>query len=90
MPGEKFAPFLGELQKIAFKVYLQESTEIREHLISNGFVGDIENSQMLLDLRKNLGELRIRILRGLQSSSQLKNFQLGSSNNGLVRRLQTS
>ena len=55
-PVEKLTDFLGDLQTLAFKAYPQESTVIREHLIFRGFHEGIENSQVRLDLRKNLGD----------------------------------
>ena len=53
-PGEKLSDFLGDFQTLALKAYPQESNEIREHLILRGFLEGIENSQVRLDLRKNL------------------------------------
>ena len=53
-PGEKLSDFLGDLQTLALKAYPQDSNEIREHLILRGFLEGIENSQVRLDLRKNL------------------------------------
>ena len=55
-PGEKLTDFLGDLQTLALKAYPQESNEIREHLILGGFLECIENSQVPLHLRKNLGD----------------------------------
>ena len=55
-PGEKLTDFLGELQTLALKAYPQKSKEIREPLISRGLLVGIENSQVRLDLRKNLGD----------------------------------
>ena len=55
-PGEKLTDFIGDLQTLALKACPQESNEIREHLILRGFLEGIENSQVRLDLRKNLGD----------------------------------
>ena len=55
-PGEKLTDLFGDLQTLALKAYPQESNEIREHLILTGFLEGIKNSQVRLDLRKNLGD----------------------------------
>ena len=49
-PGEKLTEFLGDLQTLALKAYLQESNEIREHVILRGFREGKENSQVRLGL----------------------------------------
>ena len=65
-PGEKLTDFLGDLQTLALKAYPQESTEIREHLILRGFLEGIENGQVRLDLRKNLGDADMGLDRDLE------------------------
>ena len=71
-PGEKLTDFLGDLQTLALKAYPQESTEIREHLIFRGFLEGIENSQVRLDLRKNLGEADMTLDRDLERALHIE------------------
>ena len=65
-PGEKLTDFLGDLQILALKAYPQESNEIRQHLILRGFLEGIENSQVRLDLRKNLGDADMTLDKALE------------------------
>ena len=65
-PGEKLTDFLGDLQTLALKAYPQGSNEIREHLILRGFLEGIENSQVRLDLRKNLGDADMTLDKALE------------------------
>ena len=71
-PGEKLTDFLGDLQTIALKAYPQESDEIREHLILREFFEGIENSQVQLDLRKNLGEADMTLNKALERALHIK------------------
>ena len=71
-PGEKLTDFLGDLQTLALKAYPQESNEIREHLILRGFLEGIENSQVRLDLRKNLGDADMTLERALERALHIE------------------
>ena len=71
-PGEKLTDFLGDLQTLALKAYPQESTEIREHLILRGFLEGIENSQVRLYLRKNLGDADMTLDRALERALHIE------------------
>ena len=71
-PGEKLTDFLGDLQTLALKAYPQESTEIREYLIFRGFLEAIENSQVRLDLIKNLGEADMTLDRDLERALHIE------------------
>ena len=53
-PGEKLMKFLGDLQFLAMKAYLEASNEIRYFLVVRGFLNGIHNSQNRLLLRKSL------------------------------------
>ena len=55
-PSEKLTDFLSDLQTLALKAYPQESNEVGKHLILRGFLESIENSQVRLDMRKNLSD----------------------------------
>ena len=65
-PGEKLTDFLGDLQTLTLKAYPQGSTEIRKHLIVRGFLEGIENSQVQLELRKNLDDADMTLDRALE------------------------
>ena len=71
-PGEKLANFLVDLQTLALKAYPQESTEIREHLVLRGFPEGIENSQVRLYLRKNLGDPDMTLDRALDRALHIE------------------
>ena len=71
-PGEKLTDFLGDLQTLALKAYPQESNEIREHLILRGFLEGIENSQVRLDLRKNLGDADMTLDKALERALHIE------------------
>ena len=71
-PGEKLTDFLGDLQTLALKAYPQESNEIREHLILRGFLEGIENSQVRLDLRKNLGDTDMTLDKTLERALHIE------------------
>ena len=71
-PGEKLTDFLGNLQALALNAYPQESTQIREHLILRGFLENIENSQVRLDLRKNLGDADMTLDRALERALHIE------------------
>ena len=71
-PGEKLTDFLGDLQTSALKAYPQESNEIREHLILRGLLEGIENSQVRLDLRKNLGDADMTLDKALERSLHIE------------------
>ena len=60
-PGEKLTDFLGDFQTLALKAYPQQSNEIREHLILRGFLEGIENIQVQLNQRNNLGDADITL-----------------------------
>ena len=59
--GEKLKDVHVDLQTLSLKAYPQKSNEVREHLFLREFPGGIENSQVRLDLRKNLGEADITL-----------------------------
>ena len=71
-PGEKLTDFLGDLQTLALKAYPQESNKIREHLILRGFLEGIENSQVRLDLRKNLGDADMTLDKALERALHIE------------------
>ena len=71
-PGEKLTDFLGDLKTLALKAYPQESNEIREHLILRGFLEGIENSQVRLDLRKNLGDADMTLDKALERALHIE------------------
>ena len=71
-PGEKLTDFLGDLQTLALKAYPEESNEIREHLILRGFFEGIENSQVRLDLRKNLGDADMTLDKALERALHIE------------------
>ena len=71
-PGVKLTDFRGDLQTLALKAYPQESNEIREHLILRGFPEGIENSQVRLDLRKNLGYEDVTLDRALERALHIE------------------
>ena len=71
-PGKKLTDFLGDLKTLALKAYPQESTEIREHLILRGFLEGIENRQVRLDLRKNLGDEGMTLDRALERAQHIE------------------
>ena len=71
-PGEKVTDFLGDLQILALKAYPQESNEIREHLILRRFLEGIENSQVRLDLRKNLGDADMTLDKALERALHIE------------------
>ena len=50
----------------------QESNEIREHLILRGFLEGIENSQVRLDLRKNLGDAGMNLDKVLERALHIE------------------
>ena len=64
--GENLTDILGDLQSLALKAYPQESNEIKEHLILRRFLEGIENSQLQLDLRKNLGDADMNLDKALE------------------------
>ena len=70
--GEKLTDFLGDLITLALKAYPQESNEIREHLILRGFLEDIKNSQVRLDLRNNLGDADLTLDRALERALHIE------------------
>ena len=70
--GDKLTDFLGDLQTLALKAYPQESNEIREHLILRGFLEGIENSQVRLDLRKNLGDADMTLDKALERALHIE------------------
>ena len=70
--GEKLTDFLVDLQTLALKAYPQESNEIREHLILRGFLEGIENSQVRLDLRKNLGDADMTLDKALERALHIE------------------
>ena len=65
-PGEKLTNFLGELQILAMRAYPQESNKIKEHLILRGILERIENSQVRIDLKINLGEADMTLDKALE------------------------
>ena len=71
-PGEKLTDFLDDLQTLALKAYPQESNEIREHLTLMGFLEGIENSQVRLDLRKNLGDADMTLDKALERALHIE------------------
>ena len=71
-PREKLTDFLGDLQTLALKAYTQESNKIREHLILRGFLEGIENIQVQLDLRKNLGDADMTLDKALERALHLE------------------
>ena len=71
-PVEKLTDFRGDLQTLALKSYPQESNEIKEHLILRGFLEGIENSQVLLDLRKNLGDADMTLDKALETALHIE------------------
>ena len=50
----------------------QESNEIREHLILRGFLEGIENGQVRLDLRKNLGDADMTLDKALERALHIE------------------
>ena len=54
------------------KAYPQESNEIREHIILRGFFEGIENSQVRLDLRKNLGDADMTLDKALERALHIE------------------
>ena len=54
------------------KAYPQESKEITEHLILRGFFECNENSQVRLDLRKNLGDADMTLDRALERALHIE------------------
>ena len=54
------------------KAYPQESNEIREDLILRGFLEGIENSQVQLDLRKNLGDADMTLDKALERALHIE------------------
>ena len=71
-PDKKLTDFLGDLQTLALIAYPQESNEIREHLILRGFLEGIENSQVRLDLRKNLGDAVMTLEKALERALHIE------------------
>ena len=71
-PVEKLTDFLGDLQTLALKAYPQESNEIREHLSLRGFLEGIENSQVRLYLRKNLGDMDMTLVKALERALNIE------------------
>ena len=65
-PDEKLTDFFGDFKNLALKAYPQESNEIRKHLNLKGFLEGIENIQMRLDLRKNLGDADMTLDKALE------------------------
>ena len=60
------------MRNLALKAYPQESNEIREHLILKGFLEGIENSQVPLDLRKNLGDADMTLDKALERALHIE------------------
>ena len=60
-PWIKLTDFLGDLQYLAVKVYLEESNAIPYHLVVRGFLKGIHNSQFGLDSRKSLVDADLKI-----------------------------
>ena len=60
------------MQTLALKAYPQESHEIIEHLILRGFLEGIENSQVRLDLRKNLGDADMTLDKALERALHIE------------------
>ena len=56
----------------ALKAYPQESNEIREHFILRGFLEGVENSQVRLDLRKNLGDAEMNLDKALERALHIE------------------
>ena len=54
------------------KAYPQESNEITEHLILRGFLEGIENSQVRLDLRQNLGDVYMTLDKALERALHIE------------------
>ena len=71
-PVEKLTDFLGDLQTLALKAYPQESNEIREPLILRGLLEGIENRQVRLDLRKNLGDADVTLDKALKRALHIE------------------
>ena len=71
-PGEKLTDFLGDFQTLALKPYPQQSNEIREHLILRGFLEGIENIQVQLDQRNNLGDADITLDEALERALHIE------------------
>ena len=55
-PGEKLADFPGDLKQLTLKAYPTESQDIRDHLFLRGFLEGINQSQVRLDLKKQIGD----------------------------------
>ena len=54
------------------KTYPQESNEKRENLILRGFLAGKENSQVQLDLRKNLGDVDMTLDTDLERAIHIE------------------
>ena len=69
---EKLTNFLGDLQILALKAYLQESNEIGEHLILRRFLEIIEKNQLRLDMGKNLGDADMALDKALERALNIE------------------
>ena len=71
-PGKKLTIFLDDLQTLALRAYPQESNEIGEHLILSGFIEGIENSQVILDLGRDLGDAYTTLDKALERALHIE------------------
>ena len=60
------------MQILALKAYPHEANEIGKHLILRGFLEVIENSQVRLDLRKNLGDADMTLDKALEKALHIE------------------
>ena len=63
--GEKLADFLGSLQQLALKAHPDESQDIRNHLVLQGFFKGIHYNQIGFELRKTIGNKDMNIAKAL-------------------------
>ena len=60
------------MQTLAFKAYPHQTNELREHLILKGFLEDIENSQVRLEMRENSGDADMTLDKALERARNKK------------------
>ena len=71
-PGEKLTAFLGDLKQLALKAYPTESQDLRDHLVLRGFLEGINHSQVMLDLRKQIGDNDMKVETVLERALRLE------------------
>ena len=70
--GEKLTDFLVDLQQLELKAYPDESQDIRDHLVPQGFLEGFHHSHVTLELRKTIGDKDMNIANAVERAFHLE------------------